>query len=105
MGAMQMSEAEIEARKQHLLAQRQKIMDKNSAKRQVQLDAAVVERKSAPPAPEPEPEPVAAMANVVMAARPKGPIMVQPKAGNAAQQRLTQALAAQMRRDLLAGLK
>ena len=35
----------------------------------------------------------------------RGPIMVQPKAGNAAQQRLTQALAAQMRRDLLCGLK
>jgi hypothetical protein len=84
-------------------------MEKNSVKRQVQLDAAVVERKSAPvapqPEPEPEPEPVPAMANVVEAARPKGPILVQPKAGNAAQQRLTQALAAQMRRDLLSGLK
>lgn len=90
----------MEARRQHLLEQRQKIMEKNSAKRAAALESATAERKSAPPppapSPSPEPEPEA---------RRSGVVLVQPKQGNAAQQRLTQALAAQMRRDLLSGLK
>jgi hypothetical protein len=90
----------MEARRQHLLAQRQKIMEKNSAKRAVALDEATTQRKSAPPAPAPGPEP-----EPEQLSKPSGVIQVQPKAGNAAQQRLTQALAAQMRRDLLSGLK
>ena len=91
----------MEARRQHLLAQRQKIMEKNSAKRSAALEDAVAERKSAPAPPpicEPEPEPAPI-------GRPSGVVHVQPKQGNQAQQRLTQALAAQMRRDLLSGLK
>ena len=91
----------MEARRQHLLAQRQKIMEKNSAKRTAALENAAAERKSAPappPVPEPEPEPAPI-------AQPSGVVHVQPKQGNAAQQRLTQALAAQMRRDLLSGMK
>ena len=88
----------MEARRQHLLAQRQKIIEKNSAKRAVALDAAAAERKSAPPAPAPTPE-------APEPSRPSGAVQVQvqPKQGNAAQQRLTQALAAQMRRGFLTG--
>ena len=90
----------MEARRQHLLEQRQKLMEKNSTKRAVALESATAERKSAPPPPAPaatsEPEPEA---------RRSGAVLVQPKQGNAAQQRLTQALAAQMSRDLLSGMK
>eukprot|EP01043_Picozoa_sp_COSAG02_P009125 COSAG02_NODE_305_length_25176_cov_30.787455_9_plen_90_part_00 len=89
----------MEARRQHLLAQRQKILEKNSAKRAVAFDDAAAERKSAPPPPAPTPEPAPEPS------RPSGVVHVQPKQGNAAQQRLTQALASQMRRDLLSGMK
>jgi len=95
------SEADMEARRQHLLEQRQKIMEKNTAKRAAALEDAAAERKSAPPPPAPTPEPAAA----AEPSRPSGVVHVQPKQGNAAQQRLTQALAAQMRRDLLSGMK
>lgn len=91
----------MKARRQHLLAQRQKLMEKNSTKRSAALEQATAERKSAPPAPpmpEPEPEPAPI-------ARPSGVVQVQPKQGSAAQQKLTQALAAQMRRDLLSGMR
>lgn len=92
----------MEARRQHLLEQRQKLMEKNSTKRAAALESATAERKSAPPPPAPAP---AATSEPEPEARRSGVVLVQPKQGNAAQQRLTQALAAQMRRDLLSGMK
>ena len=96
----------MEARRQHLLEQRQKLMEKNSTKRAAALESATAERKSAPPPPAPAPAPApAATSEPEPEARRSGVVLVQPKQGNAAQQRLTQALAAQMRRDLLSGMK
>lgn len=92
----------MEARRQHLLEQRQKLMEKNSTKRAAALESATAERKAAPPPPAPAP---AATSEPEPEARRSGVVLVQPKQGNAAQQRLTQALAAQMRRDLLSGMK
>ena len=92
----------MEARRQHLLEQRQKLMEKNSTKRAAALESATAERKSAPPPPAPAP---AATSEPEPEARRSGVVLVQPKQGNAAQQRLTQALAAQMRRDLISGMK
>lgn len=93
---MELSPEELEARKAHLLAQRQKILEQNSAQRQRQAAEAAAQRQAkqaAAPAPEPE-----------VASGPRV-IAVKSRSQTSSQQRLTQALASQMRRDLLAGLK
>ena len=73
---MQLSEAEMEARRQHLLAQRAKIMEKNTATRVQKMEEAAAVRKSeaarapSPPPmveePEPEPEPLASASTSIV---------------------------------------
>ena len=74
---MEMSASEMEARKAHLLAQRQKIMEKNSVARQKQKDASEQKRhakQAAEPAPAPSPTPTPTPAPA-----PTGPRTIEVK--------------------------
>ena len=91
---MELSAAELEARKAHLLAQRQKIIEKNTAMRQKQAAEAAQVRQAeqkAAPAPPPAPSPAPSTGPRVIEVKPVSnscfPLLLVPRADTASQLR------------------